>query len=226
MSNVSHVQKAQYKLFKHGRLKFMFLGFAGNALNQQKYQNRKLFMQAMIALVHTFMSQPFVCITKSKLEGSALLNVTCDDLLADMKAKRKNDDWSHKENSQWIDEVNTSIIVLLSVIFSELFYRIQDDEQGFPATGAAKVIFEELLSEYTHTETYKKIIGLNSLMGQSPEKTRQTLIGNFYLKMDIFIQIMQLPFVEKTMADLIDLLGQGRKIPKSQVIDILRKNKT
>ncbi len=61
-------------------------------------------------------------------------------------------------------------------------------------------------------------------MGQSPEKVQQTLIKKFYSNMEIFIKIMQIPFVEESMADLIELLRQGRKIPQSQVPEILRKN--
>lgn len=196
-----------------------------NPCNGLKYQNQKLFTQSMIALVLVFMHQPFEYVTASKFEGAMLLNATCDELVAGMKLRKKQNNLTLKENSEWIDEISSSIVVLLSDIFSKLFYYLQDDELGFAITFEAKVLFDKLLSDYADTEIYTKIIGLYSLVGQSPAQVEITLFKDFYSNMSIFTSIIELPFVEQTMNDLITLLRHGQEVSCQAIVELLKNNK-
>lgn len=199
--------------------------FLTNPSNGLKYQNQKLFTQAMIGLVLVSMDQPFEYVTASKFEGAMLLNATCDELVVGMKLRKKQNNLTHKENSEWIDEISTSIVVLLSVIFSELFYYLHDDELGFPITFEAKILFDKILSDYADTEIYRKIIGLYSLVGHSPAQVEITLFKDFYSNMSIFTSIIELPFVEQTMNNLITLLRHGQKVSRLAIVELLKNNK-
>jgi len=196
-----------------------------NMFKNLNYSEQKLYKQAMIGIVLLSMDQHFECFSANKFKGTVALNSTCDELIAEMKLRKKECIEANKKISEWQEEIKLYIIVVLSVIFYEVFYLLQVNDHTVMMSFKAKILFGSLLSKSSNAEIYKKIIGLYGLLGLLPTKVESTLLGDFYENMNIFMLIMQQSFVKKTMNDLIMLMQQGQEIRRPVLLQLFRNNK-
>ena len=191
----------------------------------QKYNetNRKIYKQAMTATVLLDMKYDFDSVSVNEFFKLPLLNKPSEDLIYSWRSKKHNYSFGYPDynfvlvsRDSYERDVLLDIIILLSVIYAEIFYLIEENNLSYDYAKSVEMqsFFQQLLNLEENRETYSKLTGLGKLIVKSEEQVREMFIKDYFDNLSVFVKIMETPHLARTVRLLKERFQSGKKVKR------------
>lgn len=194
----------------------------------QKYNetNRKIYKQAMSAIVLMSMQYPFDSVSCDEFFNLPVLNESSEDLIEIWQFKKHKYSFNYPDynfalvnRDKYEAAILLDIIILLSVIYAEIFYLLEENNLSYDHAKSSqmKEFFQRLLNLKENQETYSKLTGLCKLIVQSEEKAKEEFIKDYFDNLSVFIKIMETPHLARTHKLVKRRFQAGKKVKRTAI---------
>ena len=196
------------------------------AFHKYNETNRKIYKQAMTAIVLLDMNYDFNSVSVNEFFNLPVLNKSSEDLICRWLFKKHNYSFGYPDfnfvlvnRNSYERAILLDIIILLSVIYAEIFYLIEENNLSFDYAKSIEMqsFFQELLNLEENWETYSKLTNLCKLIVKSEEKAREEFIKDYFDNLSVFTKIMETPHLARTVKLLKERLHSGKKVKRIAV---------